>query len=276
MTYGLPVPVDVRLMNLTVSLLVAALTLGTIAAGLWWFARLPVFAIRQITIDGDTTHNSKASLRASVAPRLAGTFFTMDLAAAQSVFESAPWVQRALVRREFPNRLHVTLQEYVPAAHWSNAADGDDARMVNSRGEVFEAPGGDGEAGELPTLIGPDGRAPELLAMYRLLDPLTRPLGVRLRQVALHARGGWQGELDTGAVVELGQGAPEELAARFRQFTATVKEVAARHERPVDAMEAADLRHAGGYALRLRGVTTVRGEASGQPALKPTHGTTRQ
>lgn len=72
--------------------------------------------------------------------------------------------------------------------------------------------------------------------------------------------------MDSGAVIELGHGMPKDLAARLTQFVGTVKEVAARHQRGVDAVEAADLRHAGGYALRLRGVSTVRPDA--QPAVK--------
>ncbi|MFT3779416.1 MAG: cell division protein FtsQ/DivIB [Ottowia sp.] len=261
MTASLPVPVDVKLMNLTASLLVTALALGCLAAGVWWFVRQPAFAIRQITVDGDTAHNSAAGLRASVAPRLAGTFFTLDLSAAQSAFQSAPWVRRAVVRREFPGRLHVTLQEHVPVARWGE----DDAHMVNSFGEVFEA-GGEGEDDALPALIGPDGHAAEVLALYRLLDPLAAPLGARLDEVALQSRGNWRVVLDAGAVVELGSGTPDELAARFRQFVATAREVAARHQRPVAAIEAADLRHVGGYALRLRGVSTVRGDAANRPA----------
>jgi cell division protein FtsQ len=262
MTGTLPAPMDIRLLNLTASLLMAAVALGYVAAGLYWFVRHPAFAIRQITVDGDTAHNSAASLRASVGPRLTGTVFTLDLAAAPAAFQSAPWVRRAQVRREFPGRLHVTLQEHVPAARWSNEANGDDARLVNAHGEVFDAGSDAGGEGDLPTLIGPDGRAPELLAMYRLLAPLAAPLGARLNEVALLARGNWRVALDVGAVVELGQGAPDMLAARFRQFAATAREVAARHQRPVAAIEAADLRHAGGYALRLRGVSTVRAEAT--------------
>ena len=69
-----------------------------------------------------------------------------------------------------------------------------------------------------------------------------------------------------GAVIELGQGTPQELAARLTQFVETVKEVTARHQRSLSAVETADLRHVGGYALRMRGVTTVRGDAAGTPA----------
>lgn len=263
MTHELPLPVDVRLMNLTTSLLVTALVLGCIAAGLWWAIRHPAFAFGQIAVDGDTRHHSAASLRAAVLPRLEGNFFTMDLASAQAAFQSAPWVRRATVQREFPNRLNVTLQEHVPAAYWGAG----DSHMVNQHGEVFEA-GGDAvdEVGEtrMPVLIGPDGQAAEVLAMHRRLEPLLAPLQTHLAELALLSRGNWRAELGQGAVIELGYGTPAELAARLAQFVGTVGEVAARHQRPVEAIEAADLRHVGGYALRLRGVTTVRGPAPGQ------------
>ena len=97
MTNSLPVPVDVRLMNVTTSLLVTGLVLACLAAGLWWALRNPAFAIRQIVVAGDTTHNSATSLRAAVAPRLSGNFFTLDLASAQAAFQAAPWVRRAVL-----------------------------------------------------------------------------------------------------------------------------------------------------------------------------------
>lgn len=265
MTHNLPVPVDVKLMNVTTSLIVTGLVLGCLAVCLWWVMRHPAFAIGQITVDGDTTHNSPASLRASVEPRLAGTFFTMDLEAAQAAFQSAPWVRRAVVQRVFPDQLHVTLQEHVPIAHWGE----DGAHMVNAQGEVFEAAAGDAEE-DMPSLIGPEGHAVSVLAMYQRLDPLVQPLGMHLAELALLSRGTWRAELDDGAVIELGQGTPDQLAARLTQFVATVKEVAARHQRPVEAIEAADLRHVGGYALRMRGVSTVRvDDAARAPAPKP-------
>ena len=265
MTNSLPVPVDVRLMNVTTSLLVTGLVLACLAAGLWWALRNPAFAIRQIVVAGDTTHNSATSLRAAVAPRLSGNFFTLDLASAQAAFQAAPWVRRAVVQREFPGRLNVILQEHRAVAHWG---EGDDTPLVNSFGEVFEAAGGnDLSDDELPVLAGPEGQAAQVLAMHRLLNPLVAPLDAQIAQLALQSRGNWQAELDIGAVIELGHGEPPALAARLKQFVGTVKEVAARHQRPVEAVEAADLRHPGGYALRLRGVTTVRPDTPpGKPA----------
>lgn len=252
MSASLPMPFDVRLMNFTASLLLSALLLGGLAVLLWWGLRNPVFAIGQITVSGDTTHNSAASLRAVVAPRLSGNFFTLDLAEVRAAFEAAPWVRKAVVRREFPNRLAVELQEHVPAARWGEG----ESELVDERGVVFEAGGADSEVAQLPLLTGPDGQAPALLAMYRTLAPALQPLHLRAVALELEPRGHWRLGLAGGAQVELGQGEPAELAAKLAQFAATAPAVAARYQRDAQAIEGADLRHTGGYALRLRGVVT--------------------
>lgn len=263
MNASLPLPLDVRLMNFTTALMASGLVLAALAALLWWGLRNPVFAIGQITVTGDTQHNSAASLRAVALPRLAGNFFTLDLDEARAAFEAAPWVRKAVVRREFPNRLVVELQEHVPVARWGEG----DSDLVDAAGVVFDtggAGGGDDEAGELPLLLGPDGQAPEVLAMYRALVPAMRPLDSPIATLELQPRGHWRAELAAGTEIELGQGEPAELAPRLARFAATAGEVAARYRRGAEAIESADLRHNGGYALRLRGVATG-GE---QPANK--------
>lgn len=252
-----PLPFDVRLMNVTAALLASGLLLALVAAGLWWVLRNPMFAITHITVSGDTRHNSAESLRAGVVHRLSGNFFTIDLAAAKTAFERVPWVRKAIVQREFPDRLHVALREHVPAARWGES----ETRLVDQQGAVFEVGDFDGDEGDLPVLIGPDGLAGEVLAMYRELSPWAKPLGTNIETLELQQRGHWHAVLASGAQVELGQGAPAELAARFAQFAATAREVAARHRRGVEAIESADLRHAGGYALRLRGISTTHAPA---------------
>ena len=74
--------------------------------------RLPAFGLRGITVTGDVAYNNAVTVRANVAPRLSGNFFTLDLASAREVFETLPWVQHAVVQREFPNRLRVVLRTH--------------------------------------------------------------------------------------------------------------------------------------------------------------------
>ena len=93
--------------------------------------------------------------------------------------------------------------------------------------------------------------------MYRALKPLFAAMDLELEQLALSGRGGWHAELDTGAEIELGRGSDDEVLARTTRFLRTLTQVTSRYNRRPDAVESADLRHVDGYALRLRGVSTV-------------------
>ena len=254
MTKTLPTPMDVKLMNMTASALFVAFALLVAVAVAGWASRHPVFALRGIEVTGEVTHNNAVTLRANVAPRLSGTFLTMDLTAARLAFEAVPWVRQAVVRREFPNRLKVQLQEHEAVAYWGVEGE---SRLVNSFGEVFEANVGEVEQEALPRLNGPDGQAAPVLAMYQTLQPLFEDMDMALEQIELTGRGGWRARLDTGAVIELGGGSVPEVLARTQRFLKTLTQVTSRYGRTPGALETADLRHEDGYAIRLRGVTTL-------------------
>ena len=245
-------PMDVRLMNGVASGVFALAGAALLAALVVWLTRAPVFTFSAVEIEGDLGHNSVATIRANALPKLKGNFFSLDLDAGRAAFESVPWVRRAVVRRVWPDRIAVRLEEHVPAAVWQGE-DGND-RLVNSFGELFDANLGDVEEDGLPTFSGPDERAAEVLATYRRLQPVLEPLGAAPIALRLSNRGSWRVELDDGADIELGRGSEAELAERLARFVRTLPEVTARWGAP---LEHADLRHAEGYAVRLRGVTTT-------------------
>ena len=249
------VPMDVRLVNMTTALLLSAVLLTALASALWWVMHLPAFTIRHIVVEGDTVHNSAHSLRQTLGQRLSGNFFTLDLGETRAVFESAPWVRRAVVRRDFPDQISVTLQEHAPAAHWG----GEGTHLLNVQGEVFEAASDELDA--LPRLSGPGGSAAEVLSMYRTLAPHCVSLG-GLTHLELLPRGGWRARLGGGAHVELGSGSASQLAGRIDLLAQAAPEVAHRQGRSTTDIEAADMRYPGGFALRLRGISTLTEEAA--------------
>ncbi len=249
-----PMPLDVRLMNATTLVLWLAFVVLGVVATARWVSRLPVFDIAGIRVSGDFTHNNTVTLRANVAPRMSGTFFSVDLGLVRSAFEAVPWVRRAVVRREFPNRLRVDLQEHRTAAYWGGEGE---LRLVNSYGEVFEANVGEVEQDMLPRLNGPEGQAAEVLAMFRALDPMFEALDMTLEALDLTQGGSWRARLDTGASIELGRGNVDEVSARAQRFSKTLTQVVTRYGRAAKAVESADLRHDNGYAIRLSGVSTV-------------------
>ena len=258
-----PLPPDVRLMNATAAALAAVAAILVAAMAVMWLARQPFFAIRSISVDGDVARNSVSTIRANAAPKLAGNFVTMDLRAVRRAFESVPWVRLAVVRRVWPNRLRVQLEEHRPVAIWGSESGAE--KLVNSFGEVFEANVGDVEDDALPTLAGPEGSSAHVLAMLGRVEAGLAPLGARVEALALSGRGSWQATLDTGAVVELGRGSDDDVLARAARFVATVDQVTSRYHRP---LEYADLRHSDGYAVRLKGVSTTTDAASDKTAKK--------
>ena len=122
-----PMPLDVKLMTaLTQALLVlfAVTCLGALGT---WLVRHPVWTVKAITVQGDVAHQNAVSFRAQLATqmktRLSSSFLTIDLQQVRELFEAVPWVRQAVVQREFPNRLRVTLQEHQAVAWWGDAGE---------------------------------------------------------------------------------------------------------------------------------------------------------
>lgn len=247
----LAMPHDIRLMNAvsTAFMLVFAGLMAALAVA--WLMRQPLFGLSAIVVHGDVKHHNAVTLRANVTPKLVGNFFTVDLAQTRAIFQAVPWVRSAEVRRQFPNRLKVVLQEHQAVAYWGDEAD---TRFLNNFGEVFEAGQSELEFDALPQLNGPTGQAGLVLQAYTLLAPLFEKLDAALDSLELTGQGSWRARLDTGAELELGQGRLDEIDARARRFIATLAQVTTRYG---NDFEYADLRYSNGYALKIKGVTTL-------------------
>lgn len=265
-------PRDIRAMQLATRvllLLFVVLVAGLVAAAL---QRLPMFNLRQVSIGGDITRNSLPTMRANAVSKLAGNFFSLDLQQAKQAFEAVPWVRHAVVQRQWPNRLVVTLEEHKAAAEWqlvSSVASGraQEGQLVNTAGEVFDANLGDVEDEDLPKLFGPTGTAADALAMLQRLQPLFEPMQSRVAELHLSERGSWSVVLNddtendsgrTGTEIQIGRGNPDEVAERVRRFVATVARATTHFN---TELRSADLRYPQGYAIRLAGVGTVAASA---------------
>ncbi len=256
-SFGLPA--DVRWMNTLSSALISLLVVGALAGGLIWLSERPYFALQGVTLRGDVERTSAITIRTSVASRLRGNFFGIDLQQAQAAFEAVPWVRKAALRRVWPNRLEVELEEHRPAALWSHDGDGDGNsdgdvdKLVNTFGEVFEVNLGDVEDEALPTLIGPADSSRSMLMVLQSLSQALSPLGSVVSKLSLSSRGSWRVLLANGVAIELGRGSDQEVMHRAVQFVTTLPDVLRHYGRP---LVAADLRHRDGYVIRLQGVST--------------------
>jgi cell division septal protein FtsQ len=120
-------------LNAIASSLFAAAFLLAACGTVLYVVQLPLFPLREVRVSGELSHVTLEQVETIVKREVRGNFFTLDLAGARTVFEKLPWVRKVNVRRQWPDRLEVTLEEHVPLARWGNAA------LVNTQGEVFTA-----------------------------------------------------------------------------------------------------------------------------------------
>jgi cell division protein FtsQ len=246
-------PLDVKLMTVATHALAGLFAVLCLGAFGTWVVRHPVWAVRAISVHGDVAHQNVVTFRAQLATQmrssLRDSFLTVDLQQVRRLFETVPWVRQAVVQREFPNRLRVTLQEHVAVAWWGQSGSG---QLVNTLGEVFEASPDDADG--LPELAGPPEQSARVWSLYQQLSAELARLELGLERLELNERGSWRATLANGARIELGRGSDEELLARVHQFTTTISQLSDRY---AGALQSVDLRYPNGYALRMRGVTTV-------------------
>src|SRR5579862_3911636 len=139
------------ILNGTATALFAAAFLLAAYAAVHYAVRLPGFPLREVQITQALAHVTPDQVEAIVSREIKGNFFTLDLEQARAGFEKLPWVRNVNVRRQWPDRLEVTLEEHVPLGRWGNAA------LVNTYGEIFVA----AYDGKLPVFVGPPGSAKE-------------------------------------------------------------------------------------------------------------------
>ncbi|MFA5912352.1 MAG: cell division protein FtsQ/DivIB [Burkholderiales bacterium] len=204
--------------------------------------------LRTLTLQGDLRHVTREQAERAAHAGVTSTFISVDLDAVRGAFESLPWVRKVEVRRVWPDRLQVSIEEHVALARWGT--DAHSGRLVNTYGEVFE--GELPEAASLPQFAGPSGSAEELTRRYAAFRQALAPLRLEPKQVLLSARYSWQLRLSNGLTLELGRDQLKEpVLQRLTRFVAYYAQTLGKLNRK---FEYADLRYPSGFALRVPGI----------------------
>ena len=226
-----------RILNLAAGTLVGIALFVFAAAGVMLVLRSPLLPVTVIELTHPLGHTTRAEIEAATRGRIGGNFFAATPAHVRAGLEELPWVRRASVRRVWPDRLEVTLEERVALARWGETG------LIDVNGERFS--GRTEEA--LPVLFGPAGTERELVQRHARFAKAVAPLGAKLERVVLSERRAWQLRLDSGLQIMLGRdadGAEARLARFVEAHAATLGRIARRHGY-------VDLRYPNGFALRV-------------------------
>ena len=143
------------LLRLSGWLLAVALVLLPVVAVLEGWIGADRWPLQTLRVHGTFERVDEERLRETLLPYARAGFFAVELRQAQDDVAALPWVERAEVRKRWPDVLEVTVVEHRPFARWG------DAQLLSDHGRLFPAEGIDVPAG-LPHLAGPgyDRRRP--------------------------------------------------------------------------------------------------------------------
>ena len=211
-----------------VALPVVAVVNGWIGAERW--------PLTKLRVHGEFERVDPVQLRAVVLPYAKSGFFAVELQRAQDAVEKLPWVERAEVRKRWPDVLEVEVVEHTPFARWGTD------RLLSEQGRLFAIPKGL-SLDALPQLDGPDSQVTEVVTLYNEARELFAPLGLRVHGLAMDRRGSWSLALDNGTEVVIGRA---DARPRLERFVRMLPQLLARNAQP---LQRADLRYTNGFAL---------------------------
>lgn len=216
------------------NLLYALAAVLLLYAVLFVVVHLPIFPLREVKVSGELHHVTREQLKLIVGRHLQGNFFTLDLEKTRDAFQKLPWVRNVSIRRRWPDRLEVAVEEHRELARWGNIA------LVNTYGELFHA----ASDKDLPVFYGPGDGVKEVAENFKVYGELLQPTGLKVSQVALTPRRAWQIGTDSGMVIELGREKVQERLQKFvRVYGQTLGTLSAQ-------VRYADLRYPNGFAVR--------------------------
>ena len=208
---------------------VVALLNGWVASDRW--------PLRTLRVQGTLRNVDEQQLRATVLPFAKRGFFAVPLEDAQAAVARLPWVERAEVRKHWPDILEVRVIEHRPFARWGSD------RLLSEHGNLFPVRGIRVPA-TLPQLGGPVTRVHDVVALYNESRTLFASTGHDVRALRLDARGSWSLTLSGGTEVIVGR---SDARPRLGRFARLLPQLLAQ---PQGVLRRADLRYTNGFALQ--------------------------
>lgn len=189
-----------------------ALVLGALAAAYQWLSE-PVLRwldrpVAEVSVEGSFRYLDRERVEQLLGPELAVEFLKLDLGEIKELLEREPWIERASLRRRWPDRLEVSLIEQQPIARWG------DRGFLNRRGDVIEVEPTEA-LNELPRLQGADQEAAQLMERYQDLAQLLRSRGLTIQTLHQAPNGAWHLELSDGVRIDIGRDRLVEKVQRF-------------------------------------------------------------
>ena len=221
-----------------------------------WMEDPDQMVLSQLTLIGDYTYTTEDDLRQAILGLgLPNTYIGQDVDDIQQEIMRYPWVKQASVRKQWPDRLIVNIEEYKPAFYWN------DLYLLDKNGNTFSVPLDRLNDLSLPRLYSPEGKAKSMLETYFRLEELSKKWANNKSTLIIQAaisdeRNAWQLMVKQCKVdlcseneeIKLILGS-EKIEQRYQQFIKLFPEIQSRIP-DGEKITAADLRYENGISVQ--------------------------
>ena len=200
---------------------------------------ISILPINHVRVGGEFRYLDKAKIEQLLRPVVKTSFIAVDLQALESVVVSLPWVDKAMVKRVWPDNIDIRIYEQQPVARWQEQA------LLNQRGESF-MPEQVGVFKYLPSIKGLNGQEHKLLKIMRKIKNRLIEYGLDLDELEVTQRQSWQLLLANGISMKLGRQQPMQ---KFKRF---IKVLPVLGNDKLDLIRIVDLRYPNGVSVMWR------------------------
>ena len=197
-----------------------------------WLAR----PVSGITVEGGFEYLRRDRVETVLSDLVNEPFLQLDLARVKAALEAQPWVERASVRRRWPDRLQVRVYEEQPIARWNNSG------FLNRYGEIIEL-NEDQLLSGLPELQASDRDSARMMERYLDLTQILRSTGLQIKALRKDPTGSWRLQVTDGTWIIIGR---DRILERVQDFV----RVFHKHlQQPWEQVAQVDLRYANGLSV---------------------------
>ena len=195
--------------------------------------------ISQIDIQGSLQYVKDTELRKVIEKYSQTNLYLLDDDALEADLELLPWVRSISLRKLWPTRLVVEVEEQSPVAFWGTD------RLMNQYGELFQAdlPA---KRGIFPLLYSPEDKGREMGERYLKIRDWFKGLPLEIAELTEDESNSWRIKIKNGPEVLVGNDDQERRIQRFK--VGFQQELASKFSN----IRRIDLRYTNGFSIEWK------------------------
>ena len=199
-----------------------------------WVGDVP---IKTVVVESELEHVAKQEIRAVAANYMRDGFFTIKLFDFEKDLETIPWIFKANIKRKWPNKLTINIEEQTPRFRWTGQS------LLNQDAEPFLVSNFDAYK-QLPRLSGLAGREQYLASLFHQYNERFYEMGLSIAAIEEDARYDKVITLTNGISINVGR---EQTSQQIERCLRSFAEFSTDERAAIVQI---DLRHSNGFAVR--------------------------